>query len=46
MSLLALRGPGPYQVQAAIAALHAEAPDYDHTDWGDAKITCNGGGSG
>ncbi len=30
---LALRGPGPYQVQAAIAALHAEAPDYDHTDW-------------
>jgi RNA polymerase sigma factor (sigma-70 family) len=30
---LALRGPGPYQVQAAIAALHAEAPDYEHTDW-------------
>jgi RNA polymerase sigma factor (sigma-70 family) len=30
---LALRMPGPYQVQAAIAALHAEAPDYDHTDW-------------
>ena len=26
---LALRGPGPYQVQAAIAALHAEAPDYE-----------------
>src|SRR5262249_14533420 len=24
---------GPYQVQAAIAALHAEAPDYEHTDW-------------
>ncbi len=30
---LALRGPGPYQVQAAIAALHAQAPDYEHTDW-------------
>jgi len=30
---LALRGPGPYQVQAAIAALHAEAPDYERTDW-------------
>ncbi|MGH3194422.1 MAG: RNA polymerase sigma factor [Streptosporangiaceae bacterium] len=30
---LALRGPGPYQVQAAIAALHAEAPDYGRTDW-------------
>jgi RNA polymerase sigma factor (sigma-70 family) len=30
---LALRRPGPYQVQAAIAALHAAAPDYEHTDW-------------
>ena len=30
---LALRGPGPYQVQAAIAALHAAAPDYTRTDW-------------
>jgi RNA polymerase sigma-70 factor (ECF subfamily) len=30
---LTLRGPGPYQVQAAIAALHAEAPDYERTDW-------------
>lgn len=25
--------PGPYQVQAAIAALHAEAPDIAATDW-------------
>jgi RNA polymerase sigma-70 factor (ECF subfamily) len=25
--------PGPYQVQAAIAALHAEAPHADATDW-------------
>jgi predicted RNA polymerase sigma factor len=24
---------GPYQVQAAIAALHAESSDYEHTDW-------------
>ena len=30
---IALRRPGPYQVQAAIAALHAAAPDYEHTDW-------------
>lgn len=26
-------GPGPYAVQAAIAAVHAEAPDVEHTDW-------------
>ena len=30
---IALRRPGPYQVQAAIAALHAQAPDYEQTDW-------------
>lgn len=30
---LALHGPGPYQVQAAIAACHAEAPSYAATDW-------------
>jgi RNA polymerase sigma-70 factor (ECF subfamily) len=24
---------GPYQIQAAISALHAEAADYDMTDW-------------
>ena len=30
---LALRDPGPYQAQAAIAALHAQAPDYEQTDW-------------
>lgn len=31
-----LRGPGvpsPYAVQAAIAALHAQAPSYQETDW-------------
>ena len=30
---MAMRRPGPYQVQAAIAALHAEAADYEQTDW-------------
>jgi RNA polymerase sigma factor (sigma-70 family) len=30
---LAMRRPGPYQVQAAIAALHADAADYTRTDW-------------
>ncbi len=30
---LDLRTPGPYQVQAAIAALHAQAPRPDDTDW-------------
>lgn len=25
--------PGPYQLQAAIAALHALAPSYERTDW-------------
>jgi RNA polymerase sigma-70 factor (ECF subfamily) len=30
---IALRHPGPYQVQAAIAALHAQAPSYAETDW-------------
>ncbi len=26
-------GAGPYQLQAAIVAIHAEAPSYDETDW-------------
>ena len=26
--------PGPYRLQAAIAAIHATAPDADATDWG------------
>jgi len=30
---LALNNPGPYQVQAAISALHAEAPSAEATDW-------------
>ena len=28
-----LRSPGPYQVQAAVAALHARAPRPEDTDW-------------
>jgi RNA polymerase sigma-70 factor (ECF subfamily) len=28
-----MRRPGPYQLQAAIAALHDEAPTFDATDW-------------
>jgi RNA polymerase sigma-70 factor (ECF subfamily) len=27
------RRPGPYQVQAAIVACHAEAPSWEETDW-------------
>ncbi len=27
------RSPGPYQLQAAIAALHAHAPSFEQTDW-------------
>jgi RNA polymerase sigma-70 factor (ECF subfamily) len=30
---LRLRRPGPYQLQAAIAALHATAPSAERTDW-------------
>jgi RNA polymerase sigma-70 factor, ECF subfamily len=31
---VALRRPGPYQLQAAIAALHVRAPSAEDTDWG------------
>jgi RNA polymerase sigma-70 factor, ECF subfamily len=31
---IALHDPGAYQVQAAISALHAEAPTAEMTDWG------------
>ena len=30
---ISLHQPGPYQVQAAIAALHSAAPTYPETDW-------------
>jgi RNA polymerase sigma-70 factor (ECF subfamily) len=39
---LTLRVPGPYQVQAAIAALHAEAPDYERTDWPQIRLLYDG----
>ncbi|EKF20411.1 RNA polymerase sigma factor [Nitratireductor pacificus] len=32
-SAFARRGVGPYTLQAAIAAMHAEAPDFAGTDW-------------
>jgi RNA polymerase sigma-70 factor (ECF subfamily) len=32
------RRPGPYQVQAAIAAVHAEAEEYDKTDWAQIRL--------
>jgi RNA polymerase sigma factor (sigma-70 family) len=30
---MAMHRPGPYQVQAAIAAVHGQAPSYESTDW-------------
>jgi len=30
---VAQRSPGPYQLQAAIAAVHAAAPTFEQTDW-------------
>jgi RNA polymerase sigma-70 factor (ECF subfamily) len=30
---MALRAPGPYQLQAAIIAVHVHAPSFDDTDW-------------
>jgi RNA polymerase sigma factor (sigma-70 family) len=30
---IAMHGPGPYQIQAAIAAIHAQAPSHEYTDW-------------
>jgi RNA polymerase sigma-70 factor, ECF subfamily len=32
------RQPGPYQVQAAIAALHARAPRAEDTDWAEIEL--------
>lgn len=32
---LQMRRPGPYQLQAAIVAVHAVAPGYAETDWGE-----------
>ena len=30
---MAMHRPGPYQIQAAIAAVHGQAPGYESTDW-------------
>lgn len=30
---MAMHRPGPYQIQATIAAIHARAPGHEHTDW-------------
>lgn len=32
------RRPGPYQIQAAIAALHATAPRFEDTDWAEIDL--------
>ncbi len=37
-SAIALRDPGPYQIQAAISALHATAPTAAQTDWNQIAI--------
>lgn len=39
---IALHRPGPYQVQAAIAALHASAPTYADTDWEQIRLLYDG----
>lgn len=36
-----LRRPGPYQLQAAIAACHAEAPSWEKTDWSQILLLYN-----
>ena len=38
---IAMRRRGPYQVQAAIAALHAEAGAYEQTDWRQIRLLYN-----
>jgi RNA polymerase sigma factor (sigma-70 family) len=38
---ISIRRPGPYQVQAAIAALHAGAADYEQTDWRQIRLLYN-----
>jgi RNA polymerase sigma-70 factor (ECF subfamily) len=35
---LAMRRPGRYQIEAAIAALHAQAADYGGTDWRQIRV--------
>ncbi len=35
---IARRSPGSYQLQAAIAALHAQAPSFEKTDWSEIAL--------
>jgi predicted RNA polymerase sigma factor len=35
---IAMHHPGPYQIQAAIAAVHAQAPAYSDTDWAQIRL--------
>ena len=37
-SAIAMHHPGPYQIQAAIAAVHAQAPSYEQTDWAHIRL--------
>jgi RNA polymerase sigma-70 factor (ECF subfamily) len=39
---LAMRRPGQYQIQAAIAALHAQAASYPQTDWLQIRLLYDG----
>jgi RNA polymerase sigma factor (sigma-70 family) len=39
---IAMRRTGQYQIQAAIAALHAEAPSYAQTDWRQIRLLYDG----
>jgi RNA polymerase sigma-70 factor (ECF subfamily) len=39
---MAMHQPGPYQVQAAIAAVHAQAPSYSRTDWRQIRLLYDG----
>ena len=35
---MSMHRPGPYQIQAAIAAVHGQAPSYEATDWGRIRL--------
>jgi RNA polymerase sigma-70 factor (ECF subfamily) len=35
---MAMHRPGPYQIQAAIAVIHAAAPGYQDTDWRQIRV--------
>jgi len=39
---MAMHRPGAYQIQAAIAAVHAQAPSYGQTDWPQIRLLYGG----